>query len=335
MKTKIISILISIILFSSFGCRQKAEEFIIESGTVFNTVYHIKYQNKELLTSVIDSVLKETNRIFNPFDSTSMIYALNNNKSATLDSNLYEVLKKAEEISLKTNGRYDVTAAPLINLWGFGFSKKKEVTQQKIDSLKEFVGYNKIHFTSDSLVKEDARILINLSSIAKGYICDCVGAALERYGVKNYMVEIGGEISCLGLNPEGKCWHIGIDKPDDNQKLTSGNLEAIVSLCGRKGLATSGNYRNFYIKDGKKYAHTIDPLTGYPAENSLLSATVIAENCMIADGLATAFMVIGVEDAQKLAEEMNVDYFLIYTDSVGFHKTVASEGMKEMLQQME
>ena len=181
-------------------------------------------------------------------------------------------------------------------------------------------------------IKEDPRILLNCSSIAKGYACDVIARLLEKEGVKNYMVEIGGEVTMKGVNQQGDCWRVGINKPEIGTSGVTNDVEEIVQLCQKGGVATSGDYRNFYIKDGKKYAHTINPATGYPAGQNILSATIVAEDCMTADAYATTFMVLGVEKAKLLAQSIpQIEYFIIYADNNGQQKVTYSKGMLEYL----
>ena len=275
------------VLLSS--CTPK-KQYYEESGTVFHTLYQIKYEAAELLTTKIDAELQQFNLSLNPFNPNSIIAKVNDNEEVEIDPWFEEVFTKAMEVSKNSNGVFDITCAPLINLWGFGFSKKDSVTPEMIDSLKGFVGYQKVHLEGKKVIKADPRLLLNCSAIAKGYACDVIAKLLEREGVTNYMVEIGGEVAMSGINPKGDCWRIGIESPEGDKSGAAKDIKEIVQLCGKGGIATSGNYRNFYIKDGKKYAHTIDPRTGYPAEQSILSATVVAPDCMTADAYATAFM---------------------------------------------
>jgi thiamine biosynthesis lipoprotein len=205
------------------------------------------------------------------------------------------------------------------------------VTAELIDSLKTLVGYQKVWIENDRLVKIHPNTMLDASAIAKGFACDLVGEYLKKQGCKNYMVEIGGEVVAKGKNAKGNYWSIGISKPDDNNFFTEQKLKAIVELKER-ALATSGNYRNFYVEDGVKYAHTIDPKTGYPVQHSLLSTTVLAEDCMTADAFATAFMVSGLEKSIAIAEAGHgIGVYFIYSDDEGNFKTYISPGFKKML----
>lgn len=196
----------------------------------------------------------------------------------------------------------------------------------------QFVGYQKVRLDGRKVVKDDSRILLNCSAIAKGYASDIIARLLEREGIENYMVEIGGEVTMKGVNQNGKCWRIGINKPEDDSTGVKNDIEEVVQLCKKGGVATSGNYRNYYIKDGKKYAHTIDPRTGYPSEQSILSATIVAEDCITADAYATAFMAMGLEKAREAAKNIpGIEYYVIYSDENGKHQIEYSTGMLQYL----
>ncbi|MDR2385082.1 MAG: FAD:protein FMN transferase [Tannerella sp.] len=298
-------------IFLCASCIQK-KQYYEDSGAVFHTPYHIKYRHDKLLTDKIDKELQDFNLSLNPFNPNSIIAKVNRNQEVEVDERFQTVFNKAREIYEVSGGAFDPTVAPLINFWGFGFENTDNVSQHAIDSLKRFVGYDKIHIENRRVIKEDPRIQLNFSAIAKGYASDVIASLLEGEGVHNYIIEIGGEIAVNGKNPHGDCWHTGISKP---QEHTTNQIAAVIRLCNKCGLATSGNYRNFYVRDGKKYVHTIDPKTGYPAQQNILSATVIAPDCMTADACATAFMALGVDEALLMAEKIkDIKYYIIYTD---------------------
>ena len=285
---------------------------------------------------MLDNEIKEEFRKYyhsiNPFDSTSVISRINRNDTVEADSLFMHVFHTAMEVSAQTGGAFDVTCAPLINLWGFGFQKYDSVTPQMIDSILGFVGYRKVRLHGRRVVKDDSRILLNFSALGDGVICDIIARLFDREGIADYLIEIGGEVMAKGKNPQGQHWRIGIVKPKDDAAGTTGELEQIIQLPQRLGLATSGNYRNFYVKDGKKYAHTINPLTGYPAGQDILSATIITKDCILADAYATAFMVLGSRNARLLQQRhREIEYFMIFTDSCGNYKTGYSQGMKKYM----
>lgn len=315
-----------------FTACTKQKQYFEESGSVFHTIYHIKYEGSELLTEKIDAEFQKFNLSLNPFNPNSIISKVNQNEPVEVDDWFMEVFNKAKDVSDHSEGVFDITCAPLVNLWGFGFSKMDSVTPQMIDSIKQFVGYQKVRLDGRKILKDDPRILLNCSAIAKGYASDVIARLLEREGIENYMVEIGGEVTMKGVNQNGKCWRIGINKPEDDSTGIKNDVGEVVELCKKGGVATSGNYRNFYIKDGKKYAHTIDPRTGYPSEQSILSATIVAEDCITADAYATAFMAMGLEKAREAAKNIpGIEYYVIYTDENGKHQIEYSDGMLQYL----
>lgn len=301
-------LLISVLFVSCNNEKQVA--YIEDRGEVFHTTYSIKYKYNRSLKSEIEAELSKFDDSLNPFKSTSIISKVNNNETVVLDTFFVNVFNKSQEISIVSGGLFDITVSPLINAWGFGFKNIGAITPEIIDSLKSIVGYEKIQLQNRLIVKNDPRVQINTSAIAKGYSTDVIANLLESYGITDYMVEIGGEVAAKGVNAKNECWHIGIDKPIEEKTPNQRKLQVILQLCN-KSIATSGNYRNFYIKDGKKYAHTIDPRTGYPSESNILSATVIADDCMTADAYATVFMLADTAHIRDIALQQNLSYLLI------------------------
>ncbi|MDR1527115.1 MAG: FAD:protein FMN transferase [Dysgonamonadaceae bacterium] len=303
---------ISILFFSS--CK-KGVKYYESSGEIFKTSFHIKYKYHRALDVHIKDCLNRFDLSLNPFNNKSIIYKVNNNQPVEVDDWFTAVFNKAMEISEISGGLYDITCAPFINLWGFGYSKTDSVNQTTIDSLKQFVGYGKVRLAGRKVIKDDPRLQLNASSIAKGYSCDVIAKLLESYGITDYLVEIGGEIHAKGRNDKGVCWKIEIPKPVDNSSGSMNERMDVMELCDRS-IATSGNYRNYYIKDGKKYGHTINPLTGYPADSNILSVSVIYFDCMTADALATAFMTMYLDKAISLARQFpEMECIFIYVDS--------------------
>lgn len=308
------------------SCTSKKESedalsYISNSGEIFYTSYHIKYEYSESLEKEILDELERFELSLNPFRKNTIITKINENIPVMPDSLFLDVFNKSMEVSKMTGGKFDITASPLIDAWGFGFKNMDDVTPEMIDSLRQFVGYDKIYINQDGEVeKTDPRVQINSSAISKGYSCDLIARLFDNLDIENYMVEIGGEIVAKGVNDKGVCWRIGVDKPINDSTGMMHDLQTILSLCN-KSLATSGNYRNYYIKDDKKYAHTIDPQTGYPSEQDLLSVTIIADDCMTADAYATAFMAMGSEKSKEVAKEISgLHYYFFYAmdnDEVG------------------
>ena len=295
-----------------------------QQGKIFGTLYTVTYEHNADLQPEIIAALLAVDHSLSPFNKRSIITHINNNDSIAVDTLFTEVFHNAQLIYEQTNGAFDPTVAPLVNAWGFGFKNSVEVNPEVIDSLRSLIGMNRIRLQNGHIEKEDPRIMLDFSAIAKGYGSDRVAWVLDSCGVENYMVEIGGEVVVKGHNKNGNPWGIGITKPTDDSLSVNQELQTVLRLTDC-AIATSGNYRNFYYKDGVKYAHTIDPRTGYPVLHSLLSATVIADNCMHADALATAFMVLGVDSAMAYCEHHpEIDgYFIVASDS-GRHETIQS-----------
>ena len=313
--------------------QQRSAPYQKDEGFIFGTVYHITYQNDNNLKQDIEAELDKVNKTFSTFDSTSIISLINQNKPVKINDMFAEIFDLSEEISTETEGAFDITVAPLVNLWGFGFKSGQRPTKEKIDSLRLLVGYNKVKLYENGVKKKNPKIMLDCSAVAKGYGSDIVARYLREQGVKNFMVEIGGEIVTSGLSENRLPWKIGVTKPSDNKTDMNQEVETILNVTD-KAMATSGNYRNFYYKGGKKYAHTIDPKTGYPVQHSLLSATVLAKNCATADAYATSFMVMGVEKAEALLEKHpELMAYFIYAGPKGELKTWYSPSMKDKIAQ--
>lgn len=322
---------LAVLALPLISCTQKDERSTYQHhfGEIFHTSYNIKYAYDKPLEKEILDELEKFEQSLNPFKENTIITKINNNVSVELDSMFVDVFNKSMEVSRMTDGKFDITASPLINAWGFGFKNMDNISPETIDSLKQFVGYEKISITADGQIqKADPRVQINTSAISKGYSCDIVARLLDSYEIENYMVEIGGEVVAKGVNDKGVCWRIGVDKPVDDSSGLQHELQTILSLCD-KALATSGNYRNYYVKDGKKYAHTIDPQTGYPSEQDILGATVIADDCMTADAYATAFMASGLEKSKEIAKQIpGLLYYFIYVKPDGSLDVLYSDGFE-------
>lgn len=297
------------------------------SGLIFGTMYSVTYQSKTDLKTSIDSMLTVFDGSLSPFNDTATISRINRNERVIADELFATVFRKSLEVSEATGGAFDITVAPLVNAWGFGFKQGSFPDSIMVDSLLQLTGYEKVSMNEQGEVtKQDERMMLNCSAIAKGYAVDVIANLLKSKGVKNMMVDIGGEVVVHGKNPKEKKWRIGINKPVDDSLATNQELERIVEITDA-AIATSGNYRNFYYNNGKKYAHTIDPSTGYPVQHSLLSATVVANDCMTADAYATAFMVMGVEKALEMAESNPaIEAFFIFSNEEGNLQTCQTSG---------
>lgn len=301
------------------GCRRGREYRFLE-GYTQGTTYHITYYDPQgrNLASQVDSILEAFEQSLSIYRSQSLISRINNNDSTAVADNLFtEVFRKAMEVSEATGGAFDITVGPLVNAWGFGKDTLPLIDSSQIDSLMKFVGYKKVRLVEGKVVKEDPRIFIDVNAIAQGYTCDVVAHYFEQHSIKNYMVEIGGEVRSRGKNPNGQIWRIGIDKPLTGNYIPGLDLQAIVPLRNA-ALATSGNYRKFHVINGVRYAHTIDPHTGYPLMSNLLSASIIAADGITADAYATACMVMGLDQSMKFLERRkDLLGYLIYSDSAG------------------
>ena len=268
-----------------------------------------------------------------PFNKASVITHINENTNLSADSLFTEVFLLAKQISKETHGAFDITVAPLVNAWGFGFKNAAQVDSAMIDSLHQFVGIDKVDLVDGKIVKKDPRLMLDCSAIAKGYGVDCVARLLDSKGIRNYMIDIGGELVMKGENPKMETWSIGVNKPIDDSLSVNQEIQTVLKLTN-VGLATSGNYRNFYYKGGKKYAHTIDPRTGYPIQHNILSATVVAPDCATADAYATSFMVLGLDSAKQICNaHPELDAYFIYTTDKGNTEIYYTTGMKQYLQQ--
>lgn len=271
-------------------------------GPVYGTYYRVVYRSGEELDRELKLQMERVNVSLSMFNDSSVVSRLNRGESRETDSLFRSMFATALRVYRETEGAFDITVAPLCNAWGFGYKHDSFPSPGKIDSLRWYVGMDKLRLENGCLYKEREGVELDASSIAKGLGVDLVAAYLEDRGVEDYLVDIGGEVRVSGMSDKGRPWRIGIDKPTDSLSVDGRELQTVVAL--RKGaLATSGNYRNFYVREGKKYAHTIDPRTGYPVQRDILSSTVYAPTCMEADAYATAFMVLGLERSKKIAEE--------------------------------
>ena len=301
-------------------------EYRTDQGAVFGTTYHITYNHNADLSTDITRVLKDVDNSLSTFNANSTISLVNKNLQVELDSMFLYVFHLAQHVAETTSGAFDITVAPAVNAWGFGFKNSETITDFIIDSLKTIVGYEKVREEQGTIVKDDSRIMLDCSAIAKGYGCDMVAALFDSVGITDYMVEIGGEIVVKGMNSKGSDWRIGISKPMDDSLATDSELQTVLSLTDIS-MATSGNYRNYYYKDGKKYAHTINPATCSPVNHNLLSVTVLAKECAIADAYATAMMVMGLDKAMDLCDRIpEIEAYFIYQNETGVIQTCSTPG---------
>lgn len=327
-----IPFLLILIIGSIFVIRQQRNTpFQKDEGMVFGTIYHITYQSDINYQKEIEAELQKVDNSLSPFNKTSIISRINRNEKVKVDEMFSEVFQLAEKISGETDGAFDITVAPMVNAWGFGFKTGNPPTRQTIDSLRAIVGFHTVSMQDGYVIKKNPKTMLDCSAIAKGYGTDVVARFLKKKGVQNFMVEIGGEIVVNGNSEKLQPWRIGINKPTDDSLNTSQAIQDVVSVSNI-AMATSGNYRNFYYKNGKKYAHTIDPKTGYPVQHNILSATVFADDCATADAYATSFMVLGLDGARKILEKHpELCAYLIYSDQKGSNQIWYSPSLQKKL----
>ncbi|GGZ19028.1 FAD:protein FMN transferase [Echinicola pacifica] len=335
-KNIIYSIILLLAVFIVFLYRQnqfgnkepepEKEGKVVITGKTMGTTYRVVYldqHNRDFKPS-IDSLLVAFNQSMSTYISDSELSQFNQQDTlAYLTEFFPSILKKSKAINEQTQGAFDPTVGPLVNSWGFGPGGAQLKDSVQIQDLLKLVGFEHIQFDDQKVWKSTPGVYLDFSALAKGYGVDLVAGYLQKEGIKDLLVEIGGELVARGTNENGELWKVGVNQPSEDPK--DNGLYGIIAL-DNKGMATSGNYRNFYYKDSVRYSHTIDPSTGYPVNHSLLSATVVAKDCMTADAYATAMMVMGTERAIALQQQENLDVFLIYNDSTGM-KTYVSEGL--------
>jgi FAD:protein FMN transferase len=327
-------VLLTVFVLILISCQQKKKnEYTMIAGFTQGTTYHITYENSvhRDLKDDVDSILHDFDLSLSTYIPESIISKVNENKDVEVDNYFKEVFEHGRKVWEKSNGEFDMTIAPIVNAWGFGFTKKSNIDSALIDSLLQYVGMNKVKIENNHVVKSAPGVMLDANAIAQGYSVDVVSDYFEKLGIQNYLVEIGGEVRAKGKNKDGVYWRIGIDKPIEGNYEPGKNLQAIMQLKN-KSLATSGNYRKFYEENGVKYAHSIDPKTGYPSRDSLLSVTVIAKNCIDADAWATAFMVSGLHKSIQLINTLdNLEGYFIYSDKEGKFKVWETKGIKDIL----
>jgi thiamine biosynthesis lipoprotein len=316
------------------GCsRFYADKYSYVEGFTQGTTYHITFLNKsgKDYSHPIQNILDSFDLSLSIYNPKSIISRMNRNEAVLADAWFTRVFNKSMEISSASDGAFDITVGPLVNAWGFGIAPKMKVDSTEIDSLKNLVGYKKVKLVNGRLIKQNPNSRLDVNAIAQGYSVDVICGFFEENGIRDYLVEIGGELRARGRNPKGEYWHVGIDRPVEGNNTPGSDLQATLKLKNR-ALATSGNYRKFYEEGGVKYGHHIDPATGYPARQNILSATVMSKEDITSDGWGTAFMVMGLEKSKKvLTKHSELEVYFVYNDSVGNYKIYASKGFSECL----
>ena len=308
------------------GC-VKQPQFVRFSGNALGTYYLVSYYhiNGKNYQAEIDSILQEFLFVASLHEPKSEINAVNENKDIVLSPMFQDIFNKAVSISEISDGAFDFTVGPLVRAYGFWNKEREEITDEKIAEYLKFVDYKGIQIVDNRIVKKNPNMKIDFNAIAKGYAVDIVGQFLEEKGIETYLIDIGGEILGKGRKPDGDCWRIGIEKPAETA-YSDRDVDTIIELCNA-ALATSGNYRKYYEKDGKRHSHTIDPKTGKSVEHSLLSVTVRDSETWRADALATAMMVWGVEKSLQMLEKLpGVEAYFISAGNDGAFVITKSEG---------
>jgi thiamine biosynthesis lipoprotein len=323
MKNKISSIVFLLLLTLFFSCTEKQITTI--HGDSMGTYYNIVYVGKEdsSLTKAVDSLLINFSKQFSIFDSTSTISMINRENNILLDDEIIDLFLLSKNVSEKTDGAFDITVGPLVELWGFGNNRENKITQNEIDSVKQWVGFDKISLSGNKLIKKYDNMTLNFNAIAKGYATDLLTNLLELRGYKNFIVEIGGEVVAKGKKIKDN-WRVGIQVPT---KKRDDAIESFYTFeLENLAVATSGNYRNYQEINGTRYSHIINPATGWAEKSNLLSVTVVANHCALADAYATAFMVMGVEKSLLFLENHpELAAFFIFTDKNGDFKTIQTD----------
>lgn len=338
MRYKIVFGCFFLLMFLAFACKETEPVIRNFSGFAQGTTYSIVYDSRKIkedeLRSQVEKILRDFDMSLSLYKDSSILCRINRNEDVQPDLFFIEAFRQSEEISKMTGGAFDITVGPLVKAWGFGPDSQKNFSEQKRDSLLKLVGMDKVSLVNGRIVKKDPAVKLDFNAIAQGYSVDVVCDFLDRLGVKNYLVEIGGEVKGKGTKAGAK-WRVGIDRPVDNNLTPGEDLEAVIRISD-EALATSGNYRKFYVENGIKYSHTIDPHTGYPAKNTLLSATIIANKCSMADGIATACMVMGKERSIEFIQaHPEFKAYFIYSDEAGNFKTWASPELTEQLSELQ
>lgn len=303
------------------------------TGAAQGTYYSITYfsSSDENLQPAVDSLLRQFDRSVSSYLPASIISGLNRNDSDARADDIFEtIFNKSMEISANTGGAFDITVGPLVNLWGFGLSKREEVTRAMVDSLLPLIDYRNVRLANGKLEKKDQRIKVDFNAIAQGYTSDWLARFFESKGISDYLIDVGGEVLGKGSKPDGRRWNVAIEMPaknmDDERKI-----QAVLTL-ENMAVSTSGSYRKYYEDNGVRYSHTIDPSTGYPVKHNLLSVSVLAADCMTADAYATAFMVMGVEKSKEfLSKHPGLEAYFISDDGKGAYALYWTPGFDRYL----
>ncbi len=320
-------ILLFFVLFL-ISCRERSSSYIILEGKAQGTTFRLVYQDSlgRDFSRSVDSLFRLMDASMSLWQDSSQISRINRNDTAVMvDDHFQRVFTHAQYVSFRSQGAFDATVSPLVKAWGFGTNPSQAMPDAlMIDSIRQFTGYTRVRLEATRLVKDDLRIQLDFNGIAQGYTVDVIAGFLRDSGISNYLVEVGGELTAKGVNERGQSWQVGIDRPHRSNEAGR-PLQTTVSLKDRS-MATSGSYRKYLELNGKKRSHIINPVTGFPADHTMVSVTVVAENCMTADAWATAFMVLGPEKAIVLATEEKLELYGILIDTAGMVRILATPG---------
>ncbi len=291
-----------VVLATAMLCSRDRKRYFSHEGVVWTTDYHITYEANRDLNDSIQLILGNLDMSVSPYNKASLISAINENSTSRVDAYLRLLIDASRTVNRESGGAFDPTVMPLVNAWGFGYKSGTPPTQAQLDSILQFIGMSKVTLHGDTLVKQDPRVMLDFSSIAKGLACDEIGRMLARNGAVNWLVEIGGEVAASGVNKRGKPWSVSVDMPTSEQQGQTAHESALTLALDSGAVATSGNYRKWREEGGTKISHIIDPRTGDSRAGTLLSVTVVARDCMTADAWATACMVMGENEVKTMMQ---------------------------------
>ena len=325
---RVFLLFIGLVILASCGKQPKKMAL---QGLAQGSYYAVTYYDEQgrNFQHEIDSIFHAVDMSVNLWVDSSVISKVNRNEEVVLDQIFIDNFNIAQEAAKLSDGYFDPTVSPIVAAWGFSYKVGDSITPQLIDSLKQWVDYRKVRIENGKVIKESPNITLDFNAIAQGYTSDLIAAFLESRGIKSYLVDTGGEIIAKGEKTNGKPWVVGIEKPAEN-KDSEQVVQTRIALRD-KGLVTSGSTRKYVERNGKRYSHSINPKTGYPVEHNVLSVTVLAENSVWADALASICMVMGLEQSLPLIESLDgVEAYYIYSNEQNELETFATEGFKEL-----
>jgi thiamine biosynthesis lipoprotein len=325
-----LAVLMAVLLLSCTPVEKK----VMFRGQAQGTYYAVTYFDTEErdFQRQIDSILKVFDQSVSMWAPESVISRINRGDSlARPDKWFIDIFNRSVNISEKTDGAFDFTVGPLVNAWGFGFKGKIRLDSARVDSLRQLVDFKTVRLEDGKIIKDKPGIQLDFNAIAQGYAVDVIGDYLASMGIRNYLIDIGGEVLGKGMKPDGQSWIVGVENPSTDS-LSERTLNVKVRLNDH-ALATSGSYRKYYEENGIRYSHTIDPQTGYPVRHSLLSASVLADDAATADGYATAFMVMGFERSKTFLENNpGLEAYFIMAAENGLYQTYATKGFEKIIE---